>query len=378
MNHGFSKVLRLSYARIQSVFPSWLNLVLMLMVMPLSSAAADQPTALQFVWKDLPALPETLGLSGAFAGSCGETLVVAGGSNFPNGPPWEGGSKLFTKRAFALHSSDGVWKEIAPLPRPIAHGVSVTTPRGVLCIGGEDHEQVFREVFLLEDAQGEINIRSFPPLPQPVTKACGVLLGDNIYLIGGADAVDSAIASKRVWKLSLTTPTAWQEQPPLPGEGRIFAVAGAIGTDLYVFSGSKLYKNEAQQVTREFLVDAYRYRAADGWKRLADLPHSVTAAPSPAAVTGSELLIFGGDDGSRFTQPKPPHPGFSRAVLSYDALADTWRTAATAPVALVVTPLVPWCGSWVIPSGEVRPAVRSAEVKQVVIERAEGNPDAAR
>lgn len=332
---------------------------------------------MHLTWKNLSPIPEALGVSGAFAGSCGQTLVVAGGSNFPEGPPWEGGVKAFSNRVYALNAMEGAWKEMAPLSRPIANGVSVTTPQGVLCLGGEDSERAFRETFLLEEVDGEIKTRAFPSLPLPLTKACGVLLGDDVYVIGGADAIDSATASNRVWKLSLNVAKEWQELPPLPGEGRIFAVAGAIDQDLYVFSGSKLYRDAAQQVTREFLKDAYRYRDADGWKRLADLPASVTAAPSPALAVGSELLIFGGDDGSRFTQQKPPHPGFSKTVLSYDTVADQWKTCATAPFARVVTPLVPWRDTWVIPSGEVRPTVRSAEMKQISIERVEHVPDAA-
>lgn len=48
-------------------------------------------------WTELPELPELpaqLGVAGPFAGVSNDALIVAGGTNFPNGAPWDGGGKV--------------------------------------------------------------------------------------------------------------------------------------------------------------------------------------------------------------------------------------------------------------------------------------------
>ena len=39
-------------------------------------------------WKSLPDLPGGFGVAGPFAGTHTDTLIIAGGANFPNGVPW--------------------------------------------------------------------------------------------------------------------------------------------------------------------------------------------------------------------------------------------------------------------------------------------------
>ena len=36
------------------------------------------------------------GLAGSFFGKQGDWFILAGGANFPNGKPWEGGAKTFS------------------------------------------------------------------------------------------------------------------------------------------------------------------------------------------------------------------------------------------------------------------------------------------
>ena len=344
-------------------------LMLSVLLIANTCVAEGQSTLQNFRFNELPALPDKLGVSGAFAGDCQGVLIVAGGSNFPNRPPWDGGERAISNRVYSLESSEGEWKTIASLPRPMFNGVSVTTPHGVVCVGGEDPKQALREAFLFSLADGQITTKPLPALPVPVARACGALVGSDVYVVGGVHASDSVTASKRVWRLSMPSADAWQEIESLPGDGRILAVAGAVDDDLFVFSGANLYKTDTGTTTRKFLRDAYRYRKDEGWKRLADLPCSVTAAPSPAATVGtSRLLIFGGDDGSRFEHPQPPHPGFSKSILAYDTSNNTWTNLGDAPFSQVVTPLFWWQGSLVIPSGEVRPSVRSVEVRQIFVE----------
>ena len=51
-------------------------------------------------WERLPSLPDREGFAGLFAGVSGGALLVAGGANFPDAKPWEGGKKVWYDTVF--------------------------------------------------------------------------------------------------------------------------------------------------------------------------------------------------------------------------------------------------------------------------------------
>ena len=179
--------------------------------------------------------------------------------------------------------------------------------------------------------------------------------------------ISAGDASNRVFRLpSGDPPPAWQELPPLPAEPRILPVAAAADRAFYLFGGTALEASQGKIVRRP-LRDAWRYTPTDGWKRLADLPKPCVAAPSPAPVVrkGNHegVLLLAGDDGSRAGfQPVEQHPGFPDTVLWYDFTADHLEVSGKVPAPRATVPCVKWGQSFIIPSGEVRPGVRSPEV----------------
>ena len=74
------------------------------------------------------------------------------------------------------------------------------------------------------------------------------------------------------------------------------------------------------------------------------------------------MLVIGGDDGSQVNAPPEQHWGFRHDVLAYEPKSDRWENLDDAPFALVTTTTVMWKNRIVIPSGEVKPGVRSTEV----------------
>jgi N-acetylneuraminic acid mutarotase len=118
-------------------------------------------------WSELPPLPEKLGFAGPFVGTHKGALLVAGGANFPEKPPWEGGTKVWHDRVFVLERPDGDWKLAGTLPRPLGYGVSVSTKDGVICIGGSDAQRHYADVFLLRRENGELKTSPLPSLPRP-------------------------------------------------------------------------------------------------------------------------------------------------------------------------------------------------------------------
>ena len=61
-------------------------------------------------------------------------------------------------------------------------------------------------------------------------------------------------------------------------------------------------------------------------------------------------------------EPKEKHPGFLREVLDYSTEAGATTRYADFPGGQVTTTLVAWAGGYVVPSGEIRPAVRTPQV----------------
>ncbi|GAG76010.1 unnamed protein product [marine sediment metagenome] len=131
-------------------------------------------------WTELPPLPPApgqevqVGLAGAFAGVHNDVLILAGGANFPDSPPWEGGQKVWHDDIYVLQrDKEGNYHWLTnatlKLPMALAYGVSITTDKGIIIIGGCDAEHCYNNVFRLQwDAtERSIDIKSLPSLPCP-------------------------------------------------------------------------------------------------------------------------------------------------------------------------------------------------------------------
>lgn len=316
-------------------------------------------------WQELPALPDREGFAGMFAGVSNGALIAAGGANFPEKKPWEGGAKVWHDAIYVLERPDGAWKAAGKLPRPAAYGVSVSTPLGVVCCGGGDAKAHFREVFALQWDGKAIQTAALPDLPRPCAFMCGAGIGNTVYLAGCIEEPDATQAHKTFWELDISAPQPlWKELDPWPGPERMLAVAGVQGGSFFLFSGTSLSAGPDGKPARKYLTDAYQFTPGKGWKRIADLPRATVAAPSPAfAWDKNRLAIVSGDDGTKLGfQPPEKHPGFPRDVLCYDVAANTWTRAGEAPFSLATAPALKWKETLVIVSGEVRPGVRSPNV----------------
>jgi N-acetylneuraminic acid mutarotase len=204
-----------------------------------------------------------------------------------------------------------------------------------------------------------------PALPKPCAYASGAKVGNVIYVAGGTETPTATQAMRSFWSLDLSKRDArWQELAAWPGVERMLSVAAAQDGAFYLFSGVSLSAAPDGSPKRTYLKDAYRYRAGKGWTKMADLPSPVVAAPTPAAAFGkTQILIFGGDDGSKAGfQPVQDHPGFSHRVLAFHTDNNRWEEAGAMESAHVTTAMTAWRGGFVIPSGEVRPGVRSPAV----------------
>jgi N-acetylneuraminic acid mutarotase len=279
--------------------------------------------------------------------------------------PWDGGVKVWRDDVFALNDPDGTWELVGRLPRPLAYGVSVSTPDAVYCIGGADAARHYQDTFMLRVSSGCVYTKTVAPLPAPLAYGCGAVAGKTVYVAGGTGTPEATSANQNFWALDLSAPLRrWRHLPPWPGSGRMLSVAGAMDGSFYLFGGVELSADADGKPARRYLTDAYRYKPGSGWKQLADMPRGATAAPSPAIPIGKDqLLIVSGDDGKLANfQPKSEHPGFLRDMLVYNIRTDTWTTLGESPLSRATAPAVIWEGRAAILNGEVRPGVRTPEV----------------
>ncbi|MBE7493947.1 MAG: galactose oxidase [Verrucomicrobiaceae bacterium] len=309
-------------------------------------------------WSQLPPIPDPRGFAGSFAGVSNGALIVAGGTHFIDRMPWEGGTKLWYDTIHVLDKPDGRWRVLGRLPKPNGYGVSITTPEGLVIVGGGNATQHLRDVFWLD------NNVALPPLPKPCAFMSGCVLDDVIYIAGGIETPNATSAMNTFWSLHLKKLGAqWQELPPCPGKPRILSCMAAANGAVHLFSGAALSAGPDGKPVREWLNDAWSYKPASGWQKLPEMPRVAVAAPNPAPVIDGKILIIGGDDGANANfEPKSKHPGFPRSILAFETQTQTWSEAGEVPFSLVTTNAVPWNGLIIIPGGESRPGVRSPQV----------------
>nr|WP_295922778.1 sodium/solute symporter [uncultured Dyadobacter sp.] len=329
-----------------------------------------QSTPALFQWKNLPPLPDPVGFAGAYAGVSNGALIVGGGANFPgNTGPWGTAPKTWHSDIYILESPAGAWQKAGSLPRKMGYGISLTTPGGVFCLGGADGGRHYNEAFYLVWRDGKVETVPLPALPHPLAYASGALLGDKVYIAGGTQAPSDTNALRQCWEFDLTK-KQWTALPPIPGAGRMLAVAGAQDSRFFLCSGVELHGNPADgSPQRTYLKECWAYNPAlRSWKRVKNLPNPVVAAPSPAYAAGqSHLIVIGGDDGTlakRVSELKEKHPGFRNEILAYHSITDTWTPMGvfSEGKASVTAPLVTWNGQLVIPSGEIQPGIRTPRV----------------
>ena len=311
---------------------------------------------------ELPPVNDPIGFASPFTGLLNGQLAIAGGANFPQKLPWEGGIKVWHSGIHLLNSPTGTWKTVGHLSRPLAYGCSFPVNDGILCVGGSDSTQHHSRTFLLTlRSDGTPTETDWPSLPTPLANAAGVRIQTKLYLVGGHTAPDQPPLTNLL-ALDLNHPeSGWTPLPPLPGPGRILASAGHHDGWLYVASGTDLtFENGAP--TRHPLRDAFRYHPSHGWEQLPDLPEPRIAAPSPMLESLTGPVIPSGDNGTQMKTSPNQHQGFLRTCLRFNPVTRQWEPGPTLPIGIVTAGTVRWRNQDTIPGGEIRPGIRTPRV----------------
>ena len=336
------------------------NGLLLTAVMSLTAGPVIGP---QDNWRLLANLPNREGYAGCFSGIMDNSLLVAGGANFPEKMPWEGGTKKWHDTVWALKQPDAKWSIVGKLPRALAYGISVTHQNGLVCVGGRDATRHYADVFRLEVRSGQLAFQPIPSLPITIANGCGALVGDVLYVAGGQQTPDARATLNVAYRMDLTEANGrWETIASWPGSARMLAVAAAFENRFWLIGGVDLVNDGNANPTRRYLKDVFRYDPNEGWEEMPELPHPIAAVPSPAPVINGEIILLGGDDGAQFESDPVQHTGFSKRTLRFDPRKRRWIQGDELPFATVTTPVVNWNGAWVVPTGEIRPGIRTNQI----------------
>ncbi|MET0391750.1 MAG: kelch repeat-containing protein [Chitinophagaceae bacterium] len=360
-------------------------------------ATAQRDALCRVEWKVAGSLPsasngqKSPGVAGPVTGIHNGILIVAGGANFPDAMPWLGGKKKYTDEGFVFKIDPRGGTTLFSsfkLDLPLAYSANCSTPDGIISAGGENEQGISSNVFLFQcdGSTGNVVTKYLPDLPVALTNAAITFIDGKAYVAGGET---KAGVSDRVFVLDPENASAgWENLPSLPqavSHTVMVANTSGNGHSIYVLGGRKKNSNGIS----DLYTSVYQLDIATGqWKKKSDLPYALTAGTGILAADNT-ILLFGGDDGATFHRVEEliatiagetdslrkqelnekkirllsAHPGFHKAVLSYNINTGEWKTIGTIPFNVpVTTTAIGWNNHVIIPGGEIKAGVRTPDI----------------
>ena len=159
---------------------SFFYIILISFIMSTTVAFSQKTNISHVEWKKAAQLlnPDgslSLGFAGPINGISNDALIVAGGANFQEKMPWEGGKKHYSKEIHVLQKSGDqyTWYKnvLTTLPEPIAYSGNTVTNLGVVYVGGENENGLSNKAYILNwnTNKNEVEIKSLPNYPIVVT-----------------------------------------------------------------------------------------------------------------------------------------------------------------------------------------------------------------
>ncbi len=336
------------------------------------------------------------GFAGAVAGVHQNYLLVAGGANFPEAMPWQGGKKHYHDTVYVFTTKNQqieLINQSFKLPQKIAYAAVCNVSDGILYIGGENENGISNKVWLLQWNQykKQVTSKAYPPIPVALTNAAVTVINKKVYLVGGETTNE---ATNYFFMLDLTNVVAgWKTLPAVPqavSHSVLVGIGNATNPALYLMGGRKKNPNGISTLYNNmYEFDLLNNR----WNEKASLPYALSAGTGVWCMA-DQIVLFGGDRGTVFTQVETllaaianetnpdkkqalinqknqlqsTHPGFSNEVLLYQANKNEWQSIGKIPFETpVTTTAVKWNGAVYLPTGETKAGVRSPYILKATI-----------
>jgi solute:Na+ symporter, SSS family len=390
-------------------------LLLFIFLSVVVTASAQTDNYLQF--SSLPDLPPNsgytsqAGLAGPYTGVDNDVMIVAGGANFPDQMPWEGGAKVYYNEIFVLQNTDEEeysWKVMKEkIPFSSAYGGAVSTSAGLLCFGGNTLDNTISESWFIKyiPEKERLEISPGPQLPLPLTNFAFAKVDNQIFMAGGISDLGGE-SGKYFLSLDISAenPANWEWEllPAWNGKSRAFALgAGQSNGEtncFYLFSGRDIQKGK----NPELLYDAHVYNpflkkwtlisgganqdfpfmagtafplgaativftsGADGklMKKQMEIENQIAQLEKAENETGDELQKLK----NQLLNHLKSHPGFGRKLMGFNTIThDIYELGNLPKTGQVTTTAVNWDNNIIIPTGEIRPGVRTPHILKISI-----------
>lgn len=323
------------------------------------------------------------GVSALYAGVTNGKIMIAGGCNFPDVPVADGGKKVFYQDVYITPlTKDTVfnWKKIGTLPQAAAYGVTISTEKGLICVGGTTATRSLSDVFLLSLQKDILKTDTLPSLPVAIDNMAGALVEHSVYIVGGNV---NGVPSSQVYSLDLTDiDKGWQQETDIPGEPRVQPVCVAQADKLYVWGG---FAPAVADQPASLSVDGYMFTPeTKEWTPVAtprDAEGKEISLGGGVGTTFGEGLILcaGGVNKDIFLKALQgiyagkaylSHPvewyEFNDKLLLYHPQTDKWTTLGNYEQgARAGAAIVSQDGFHYIINGELKPGIRTNEINRI-------------
>lgn len=355
--------------------------------------ACSSPVTKQCV--TIPPHPIAEGVSAPFAGFIGNYLIVGGGCNFPDVPAADGGTKVYYDEIFGCRiDGDSLsWKSLGKFPQPVAYGATVETSKGLICIGGMNKKHALTNVYRIELNQQteKMTVTTLPSLPATIDNASATCIKNTLYVTGG----NQSDGEQSVYALTVGEDEAWKKVSNYPGPQRIQPVLLASNEELFLLGGFSVIAptdSSAKQalISYDYLIYDTKH---DCWSLPDSLPRLADGSPralvgSSGVRIGNHLVIAGGVNYDIFKAAVEgksdadylKHPAswyrFSNDVLVYDLTHHSWKEVVSAEgFNKAGGSLLYHDNSLYMVCGEVKPGIRTSEIRRISAEFPEPVPE---
>ncbi|MBS7254585.1 galactose oxidase [Flavobacterium branchiicola] len=377
-------------------------LILTILIMSATVGFSQKTKISKIEWKKAAQLQNadgsiSLGFAGPINGVNNDVMIVAGGANFQDKLPWEGGKKHYSKEIHVLEKNGDQYnwnkKTTTELPEPIAYCGVVSTSFGILYTGGENENGLSNKTQLLSwnKDKNEVEIKNLTDFPIAITNIALVNVNNVVYAIGGDEVTKT---SDLVFSIDLNeSEPSWKTEPKLP-----FALANSVAVvqqeteevNIYVIGGRTKTSLGISDLHNTTLAYNLKKKVWETKALITDGKHTTNFSAGAGVAFGDRyIIITGGDNGTTFHKIETylsqiakaaseeekakliaeknilntTHQGFYKDILLFDTSKYKWTKLGELPfLAHVTTTAVLWNDKIVLSNGEIKPGIRTPDI----------------